>query len=161
MEKQLNIIDTPNNKWTLYVDGASRGNPGLSGAGIYIKNSHKSYSKSIFLNKKTNNQAEYLALILGIIALKELIDLKDHVEIISDSELLVKQMQGKYKVKNKELLKLKTTASKLLENINVKFKHVLRHKNENADALANIAIEKKSNPTKLFTEILGEHDIKL
>ena len=87
--------------WQLYVDGASRNNPGPSGAGLCIfKDGEVAEKHGFYLGKRTNNQAEYLALLLGIFFLKKQISGGDFVEIVSDSQLLVRQLLGAYRVKN-------------------------------------------------------------
>ncbi len=170
MEKQLNInfllaATTSHPKsihstWNIFIDGASRGNPGLSGAGIYIEyNNKKIASKSVFLGEKTNNQAEYLALALGIYFLKKELAKKNpphNITITSDSELLIKQMRGEYKVKDKTLAKLKSIALSLIDNLKCNFVHVLRINNKKADKLANIAIDKRYKIPAEFSKILQE-----
>lgn len=132
------------NIWKLYIDGASRGNPGHSGAGIYLLCNNKTVIKSgFYLGNKTNNQAEYLALLIGLAELKHKIIPNDYLEIISDSQLLIRQLSGHYAVKNEKLKTLYLNAKELLIGINCKFKHVLREENTVADELANIGIEKK------------------
>ncbi len=129
--------------WKLYIDGASRNNPGPSGVGIYLI--HKDTPKDqqgYYLGIKTNNQAEYLALVVGIICARPYIQ-NDPIDIISDSQLLVRQMTGQYRVKNPELQKLQKIAFALLEDIEYRFCHVLREKNKEADALANLGVDKK------------------
>jgi ribonuclease HI len=149
--KQMLLFKNNYNKenlltWTIYIDGASRGNPGPSGAGIHIENEKNEVvaSKSFFLGKKTNNQAEYLSLIIAInIALSLKKDSNILLNIISDSQLLVRQMNGAYSVKNQIILKIKNEIKKMLSGVKCSFSHVLREKNKKADSLANIGIEKK------------------
>jgi ribonuclease HI len=149
--------------WQVFVDGASRGNPGKAGAGIYIKFDDKEFIKnSAYLGKKTNNQAEYLALLLALFFLKkELLKHKQipEVVIISDSELLIKQMKGEYQVKNPILLQMKSLIDLLLENIDCKFKHVLREKNKIADELANKGIDSKKAIPVAFKKLLEKYQI--
>jgi ribonuclease HI len=131
--------------WHLYVDGASRHNPGPSGAGIYIKKNHEvAVRKGFFLGKRTNNQAEYLALILGICLLKQHIADGESVRIVSDSLLLVKQMQGVYKVNDATLRELHAHAKSQLDGIKHSVHHVLREHNIEADELANEGIDKRT-----------------
>src|SRR5258707_15746433 len=86
--------------WKLFVDGASRNNPGPSGAGIYIVQDEQFFHEyGFYLGKKTNNQAEYLALLLGLFTLKKMVKKGDKVHVISDSLLLVQQIKGIYKVR--------------------------------------------------------------
>jgi len=139
--------------WTIFVDGASRGNPGLAGAGICIldENNQEVVRESIYLGKKTNNQAEYLALAFAICLLKhklKKISESNYPEVlfISDSELLVKQMKGVYKVKNPILGQIKIGIDKMLTCFSCRFKHVFREKNVTADFLANVGIDKRLKP---------------
>ena len=153
----------------MFIDGASRGNPGFSGAGIYIEhNNTKFLAKGFFLGKKTNNQAEYLALTLGAFFLKKALTKLDsipsNIEIISDSELLVKQMNKEYKVKDIILKLLQKMSLAILGDIKLKniiFKHVLRDENKKADKLANMGIDKKNIVPKEFVKILHENNIDI
>lgn len=135
--------------WTIFIDGASRGNPGLSGAGIYgIDDEGEIIIKeSLFLGTKTNNQAEYLALVFALYHIKKLLEKRAlstiKISFVSDSLLLVQQMKGLYKVKNPILKQMKTIIETLLIPMHHSFKHVLREYNLQADALANIGIDKK------------------
>lgn len=148
--KQLSIF-TKNSEpikkthWTLFIDGAARGNPGLAGAGIYLlKNNKVAAKNSYFLGTKTNNQAEYLALLYGLQTSKDHgFQNNDHLTIYSDSELLVRQFKGIYKIKNQELKKLYDNAIDLLLDVDYKIEHIRREKNYIADELANIAIDKR------------------
>lgn len=140
----------------VYIDGASRSNPGPAGAGIFIKKADATKKLAYFLGNKTNNQAEYLALVLALIHLKS-----GNVKIVSDSELLVKQIKGEYKVRNEGLKDLFVLAEKLLENFNYKIAHVLREKNKEADKLANIAIDKKKEVPASTKAYLLEYGIKI
>jgi len=155
-------------KSTLYIfiDGASRNNPGPSGAGVYIKDHKKTLFKDgFYLGKKTNNQAEYLALLLALFIVDQasttLGTSYQNLIITSDSELLVKQMRGEYKVKNREIFKIKTIAETMLEGKIVSYKHVLREKNKIADELANHGVDSKKLPPKYFINLLVENDIEI
>ncbi|MCK4264876.1 ribonuclease HI family protein [Candidatus Babeliales bacterium] len=172
MEKQLSILmaaprqvkaSVKPKSIKIFIDGASRSNPGPAGAGVYIEcNGEEVLSQSAYLGKKTNNQAEYLALILGIYLFKiEYEEPPYEIIIVSDSELLVKQMLGQYKIKDKTLRKLQMLASNLLEGIFCKFNHVLRINNKKADKLANIAIDEKVEAPKEFISIINQEDIRL
>jgi ribonuclease HI len=129
---------------TIYTDGASRGNPGEAGAGVIIYNHRGEMVKKIkaYLGTTTNNVAEYMAL---IIALKEAVSLKaDAVQLFSDSELMVRQIKGIYKVKDSKMQILSNQAKKLLSNfIRYDIVSVERAKNSEADRLANLAIDEK------------------
>lgn len=130
-------------KWQLFVDGASRNNPGPSGAGIYlVKDKQKEFAQGFFLGIKTNNQAEYLALIIGLIIAIPKVG-QDHLQIVSDSLLLVNQLNGIYRVKNPELQILYQKALKLLQLVSYDVIHVLRDKNLDADQMANLGIDHK------------------
>ncbi len=126
-------------KFYIYTDGASRGNPGNAGAGFIIYNENGDIVKKgkKFLGKKTNNEAEYYAL---IIALKNIPE-NASVSIFSDSELMVKQLNGEYKVRNEKLKPLYNEVIKLLENKEYNINHIKREKNKLADNLANEAID--------------------
>ncbi len=126
---------------TLFIDGASRGNPGPAGAGVVASRDDKHVESTCqYLGHATNNQAEYSALIL---ALERALDLgATQVEIRSDSELLVRQINGQYKVKNaglKPLFEKARTMIAKLESFGIK--HVPRELNQKADAMANRAID--------------------
>lgn len=140
----------------MYIDGASRSNPGPSGVGIFIKTKESKTNLSYFLNNKTNNQAEYYALVLGLMHIGQ-----GSIKIFSDSELLVKQIKGEYKVKNQGLKDLFLCAKKLLEHFDYKISHVLRDKNKEADKLANIAIDKKVELPNEIKKQLLEHNIPI
>jgi len=171
--KQLNFInnslDTSKickkqevNYWQLFIDGASRNNPGPSGAGVYILKNEKPVCRNgFFLGIKTNNQAEYLALSLGIFCLKKHICKDDLVMIVSDSQLLVRQMLGEYKVKSPDLKQLFKLANDLLQGINYNIMHVLRSENKEADEMANIGIDGKKKVPHNFLKMLLNYEIQL
>ena len=132
----------PGQRLILRTDGGSRGNPGPAGAGVIIESAagkvlaqgHK------FLGKITNNQAEYHALILGLQAVARYQPLA--VQVFLDSELVVKQMNGQYQVKDAGLLPLHQEAKRLAAVLpEVSFAHVPRSQNHRADALANAAMD--------------------
>ena len=126
----------------LFTDGASRGNPGDSGAGIVIEDDQGMRLRGLhrWLGKKTNNEAEYLALIDGLKAVEAW--KPDRLEVYLDSKLVVEQMSGQFKIKKPELQDLAREAHSLLSRFaEVEFKHVEREKNRGADALANRAID--------------------
>ncbi len=139
-------------KTIVYTDGASRGNPGMAALGIVICNEHgEAYKKySEFLGEEmTNNEAEYNALIFALKKLKLLLGKEKvkqtEVEIRSDSELLVKQMNGQYKLSDKRIQEFFITVWNLkTEFKEVKFKHIARELNKQADMLANEALDKRS-----------------
>lgn len=148
--------------WKLYVDGAARNNPGPSGAGIYIQKNEKLVEKSgIFLGLKTNNQAEYFALLFGLYRIGKLSAQQDLLLVISDSQLLIRQLQGLYKVKEPHLKPLFTLAQSQLQQINHTLTHVLREENGEADEQANHAIDHKIQAPSDFLELLQHHAISL
>lgn len=167
--KQLSLFDahTPDKSpshvrghWKLFVDGAARKNPGPAGAGIHIVHNHKTVKKlGFYLGKKTNNQAEYGALILGLYFIKKLIDTHDYVDIISDSELLVKQLKGDYRVRHPDLKPLHLLATTWLHDMHYAIKHVLREFNVVADEMANKGIDEKKAVPPAFKALLKNHDI--
>jgi len=131
------------NQFIIYTDGGARGNPGPAGIGVIIYNNKGEIAlkKSAYIGSKTNNQAEYRALILG---LEEALDLKAKNAIFHlDSELVVRQMRGEYKVKNKNISQLYGEAVYLAKKYEfIKFIHVKRDKNKEADFLVNEAVDK-------------------
>ncbi len=164
--KQMSLFEQPEKKahvcdhWQLFVDGASRKNPGPSGAGLYIvKNDKPFLKKGFYLGSKTNNQAEYAALLLGLYFIKAHIQDNDHLDIISDSELLVKQFKGEYRVKHPELKPLHLLAKKMLIDIHHSIAHVLREHNIVADEMANIGIDDKIKMPQEFLTLLKQHEL--
>ncbi len=148
--------------WKLFVDGASRNNPGLSGAGVYIlRDESIAYARGVFLGKKTNNEAEYLALLLGLFELRTMIRKEDLVLIVSDSQLLVRQIAGSYRVKEPRLQQLHAVVKKLLHGMNYTISHVLRENNTHADALANEGIDAKIAAPANFIKFLQQHALSL
>lgn len=128
-------------KIVAYIDGGSRGNPGPAAAGFIISNpaGNQIEAKAFFLGKTTNNIAEYTALIKALEATKK-ID-AEQLMIFSDSELLVRQINGRYKVKSEQIKPLYQQAIGLLEKFdNWKVQHVTREKNKEADRLVNQAL---------------------
>ncbi len=126
----------------LRTDGAARGNPGPAGAGFIIERDDGSVVDSgwVYLGRRTNNQAEYEALICGLEALAP--ELPTHLTVYSDSELMVRQLNGQYKVKDPDLKDRFIRVSQMLLSIgSVSVEHVSRSDNERADELANQAID--------------------
>ena len=129
-------------KATLYTDGGARGNPGPA-AFAYVLEAEDGTVLSSHGEKigvATNNVAEYRALIAG---LERAVELEvAEVEVVSDSELLVKQMRGEYRVKNETLRDLSLQAARLARKLEkVVYRHVLREENELADRLVNEALD--------------------
>jgi len=126
----------------IYADGAARGNPGPAGIGVVIEDERGRVLKEVsqFVGQKTNNQAEYMALIQGLEAAAEY--QADAILIRLDSELLVRQLKGEYKVKSPLLKPLRNKAQKLLARYKVVgIEHIERQYNRAADRLANRAID--------------------
>lgn len=146
-------------EWVVRIDGASRGNPGHAGVGIFITKNGLVYQKhGYYIGKKTNNEAEYLALVLALFLVKDVIAPKDMLTIISDSELLIKQMKRIYKIKKPELQTLFTCAQTLLGFLQPTFKHVLREYNQQADTLANQGVDTKKTVPLTFLDFLAKHN---
>ena len=122
------------------IDGASRGNPGLSAIGIIVKNNEKILMEHAeFLGIRTNNQAEYEALKR---ALEICNQLDKEITILSDSELLVNQRNSKYRIRNQQLKIISREISNLEKNFEkIQYKHISREKNNKADRLANKALD--------------------
>jgi len=146
------------NKIVVYTDGGSRGNPGPAGVGVVVCNEKnqvvKKYSKEI--GERTNNEAEYEAVIFALGKLKQLFG-KEKVrgmtfEFRSDSELVVRQLRGEYKIKEEKLFPLFIKVWNLrMEFGEMSFKEISREKNKEADALANEAMDQsKTYQTKIF-----------
>ena len=128
----------------IYSDGGSRGNPGKSAYAIVVTEDGKViHEHTEFLGINTNNYAEYRGLIAAI---SKALELKaDEVEFIMDSELVIKQMRGEYKVKSPNIMKLHEDAKALSSLIpNVKFTHVKRENQfvSRADALLNAEMDR-------------------
>ncbi len=126
---------------TVYIDGASRGNPGPSSIGVVIQRSGKTIKEiSERIGVTTNNVAEYTALIRALETLRSLHILEAHIH--SDSELLVRQISGRYRVKMPHLIPLYQKVQKLWGDFSeISLVHVPREKNKKADALANQALD--------------------
>lgn len=133
----------PDNYWIAHTDGGARGNPGPAGYGVVIHDSrgNKVAALSQYLGRQTNNFAEYQALIAAL----------EHavgngvkgLRVISDSELLVRQILGVYKVKEPTLRDLNARARQLISQLEwFDIQHVLRGHNREADRLANQAMDK-------------------
>lgn len=130
-------------KLTIYTDGGARGNPGPAALGVVIKDEKNKIVAAYgeYLGEQTNNYAEYSALISGLKKAKSLGT--DEVECFLDSELVVKQMQQKYKVREPALQKLfiqAYNAASVFKKIT--FKHIQRAKNKEADKLVNETLDK-------------------
>lgn len=123
----------------IYTDGASSGNPGPMGVGVVLwKDGKKVGELSESIGNGTNNIAEYTAV-------KRALDLaidfgENNLVIKSDSELIVKQLNGEYKIKDQDLKKIKKEIDTLRVNLTVKFVYIPRERNKDADKLSKRAV---------------------
>jgi ribonuclease HI len=132
-------------KVTIRADGASRGNPGAASIGVVLLDQAEKPLKKISrcLGRATNNQAEYQALIAGLEAAAEL--KVDQVEVLMDSELVIRQMSGQYRVKSPVLEPLYRRARELALRFRIiSFRSVPRSHNAEADRLANAALDQRA-----------------
>jgi ribonuclease HI len=139
-----------------FTDGASRGNPGESGIGALVKDEKGNVLRTFhgYIGVSTNNKAEYTALIT-------LLERMDGIEcekliIHSDSELMVRQLSGRYKVRDAGLKVFHRKAAALLRRqpFTTELRHVPREQNHDADRLANLAINTRSRLT-FFSDLQG------
>ena len=128
------------NNAELYTDGGARGNPGPAGIGVVLEVKSQKSKVKRFIGEATNNQAEYQALLAG---LELAISAEVHeLRVFMDSELIVKQMKGEYRVKNSDLKPLFAQALGLTNKFTtISFHHIPREKNKEADKLVNEAID--------------------
>jgi ribonuclease HI len=135
---------------TLEFDGGSRGNPGPAGIGVVLRAQDGTTLVTLgrSIGRATNNVAEYQALITGLMEAKKLGAKK--IIIRGDSELIIRQMLGQYRVKHPDLKPLYEEAYHLLHHFDqAKIEHNLRHKNELADKLANLAMDRRADVTEV------------
>ena len=128
--------------YTLYFDGCSKGNPGKSGAGYVIyKGDDEIAHKSVYVgDKETNNKAEYTGLYEGLLYAVENNIVCLHVK--GDSNLVIKQINGEYKVKSENIHTIYKDTKKLCTHFEkITFEHVYRKDNKRADELANLGLE--------------------
>src|SRR3989344_4557810 len=152
-------------KIIIYTDGGSRGNPGKAAIGVVfcLPTGQAGNEKEEIIKKfgeylgdnVTNNEAEYMAVIFALKKFKALFGKKiaevSEVEVRSDSELLVNQMNGKYKLENEKIQKFFIEIWNLKFDFGgVKFKAIPREKNREADKLVNEALDGESSSQKLF-----------
>ena len=138
------------NKITIHTDGGSRGNPGSAAIGIVIEGLGEKKEYGEYIGVTTNNEAEYRAVIFALKKVKQLVgsDKAEMIQIVfyMDSELLVKQLNHQYKVKEENIQKLFLEVHNLqLDFGTVEFKHVLRGKNAEADKLVNQVLYREEN----------------
>lgn len=137
----------------MFTDGGSRGNPGPAGIGIFIETLGEKYGE--YIGETTNNVAEYAALIFGLKKLKALLG-KDRakraeVECYLDSELVVKQINHEYKLKEEYIQKnFIEIWNLMLDFKNVRMIHIPREKNKVADALVNQALDAREKQASLL-----------
>ena len=139
----------PSHYLVAHTDGGARGNPGPAGFGVHItdQDGNRVVELSEYLGQQTNNYAEYSALLAAL----EWAIRNNHlaVQVVSDSELMVKQLRGIYKVRNENLQPLFDKAQRLISQLDwFETKHVLREQNREADRLANEAMDKGSGRAK-------------
>ena len=142
---------------TLEFDGGSRGNPGPAGIGVVLRAQDGTPLITIgrFIGRATNNVAEYHALIAALKQARELGATK--VAVRGDSELVVKQMRGEYRVKHPDLRPLYEEAKSLYQTFaEAKIEHNFRHKNALADKLANLAMDRKGEVTDVEDTAIDE-----
>ncbi len=135
-----------NKIFSVFTDGASRGNPGEASIGIVVKSDQGDAVDMIseYLGITTNNVAEYTALIRGLERVAKLNP--ERVDCYLDSQLVVRQMTGVYRIKHKEMIVLAQKAKnicKIMAPCIVKFHHIPRAQNKEADALANRALDER------------------
>jgi ribonuclease HI len=142
---QLALLSSPiPERLRVYSDGAARGNPGLSGAGAVLVEPSGNVIDRLgkFLGKQTNNYAEYMGLLLGLRRARAL-GVRE-VEVFADSELMIRQLGGRYQVKSPTLKPLYDEAVRLLNDFSrVKLVHVPRAMNKAADEMSNRAIDER------------------
>jgi len=152
-------------KLTAYIDGGSRGNPGPAGYGVLLEDSSGNIVDTLteFIGEATNNVAEYRAL-LAALEYAEQKQLK-HLKINCDSELVVKQMQGRYRVQSPYLKPLFESARKLAGQLDAfSIHHIPREQNHKADCLANQAMDQgvlpKTNKAVTFRAVFEQGKLK-
>ncbi|PIR73553.1 MAG: hypothetical protein COU40_02340 [Candidatus Moranbacteria bacterium CG10_big_fil_rev_8_21_14_0_10_35_21] len=140
-------------KIVMYTDGGSRNNPGPAAIGVFIETFQKQFGH--FIGEKTNNEAEYEAVIFGLKKIKQLVGKEkaklEEVEIYLDSEFVTKQLKHEYKVKETHIQKLFLEVWNLILDFkSVECIHIPREKNKIADAMVNQALDEKENQNTLL-----------
>jgi len=155
-------------KIIIYTDGGSRGNPGPAGMGVVVANEKGKMVKeySGFLGVKTNNEAEYEAVIFGLKKIKALLGKEKikntEIEFRLDSELVARQLEGFYKIENEKLAPLFLKIWNLkIDFGRIYFKHIPREQNMEADRLANEAMDKGNEKIKPASPAGGSKNSKL
>jgi len=141
------------NEIIIYTDGGSRGNPGPSGIGVYIETLNKKFGE--YIGNKTNNEAEYEALLFGLKKLKYIIgkaqSKQTEVKCFLDSELVVKQLNHEYKLKEERIQKYFIEIWNLILDFKLaSFNHIPREKNKIADGMVNEALDARNKQNKLL-----------
>lgn len=143
--------------YSVRTDGGARGNPGPAAIGVVIENAQGKVLKEIseYIGETTNNEAEYRAATAALKKLKALVGKaeakKSSVQVFADSELLVKQMNGAYKIENTNIQKFFLELWNLkIDFGNVAFQAVPREQNKAADRLVNQALDSRGQNQKLF-----------
>ena len=148
----MDLTNTQVNQWKLQFDGGSRGNPGVGGAGaVLYKNNQEQWSKTFYLGDNiTNNQAEYKGLIGGLKHVSTL-DLPNLL-VEGDSNLVINQVSGTWRVKNDELKILHDEVQEYINKIkDIRFQHIPRNENKRADQLANEAMDRKQDMNNIMS----------
>lgn len=140
-------------KIIVYTDGGSRGNPGPAALGVYVETLNERFGEQ--LGTRTNNEAEYLALIFALKKIKQIIGKerakKVELDCRLDSELVVKQLNHEYKLKERHIQDFFLEIWNLmLEYGQVYFTHIPREKNKEADALVNAALDNRLENKLIF-----------
>ena len=140
MAHLINAI-TKENELIINTDGGSRGNPGPAAVGVVINTSDGRHLESFgeFIGDATNNQAEYQAVVIALKVAQKYSP--QAIKFILDSELVVKQLRGEYKVKNVDLQPIHQDILRRCSNLSVSFTHVLRAQNKLADIEVNKALD--------------------
>lgn len=144
-------------KIIVYTDGGSRGNPGPAALGVYIETLDKRFGE--FLGEKTNNEAEYAAIVAALKKIKSLVGKEKAKQVIvecrMDSELACRQLSHQYKIENERLQPLFLMVWNLMLDFGgVEFVHVPREKNTIADAEANKAMDDATRPNLAQQQLL-------
>jgi ribonuclease HI len=143
-------------KITLYTDGGARGNPGPAAIGIVVQQKGQTLKKySEYIGEATNNQAEYQAVIFALKKVKLLFGKKEakvmEIEVMMDSELVAKQLNHQYKIKEEDLQPLFLKVWNLMLDFGqVSFKYIPREKNKEADRLVNQALDNQDKVQTLL-----------
>ena len=143
MAELINAV-TPQSELIINTDGGSRGNPGPSAVGVVISTSTGDHLESFgkYIGEATNNQAEYSAVVEALKAASKYSPAR--IKFFLDSELVVKQLKGEYKVKNTDLRPIYKDIIKRTRSLEVSYTHVLRENNQHADIEVNKAFDEQA-----------------